>query len=107
MSTLAIEFRTKPDRVYAKIPRTFSGQAFSGTARFECYPRTGSEQCPGCGADIAEHWMIEIDDPSVKEPEVGDTYTAICWNQESGGPICGHRMTGTVVDMNAPDPRGE
>lgn len=95
----AVEFRTKQDRVYAKIPRTRSGTVAAGRQPFICYPLTGSEQCPGCGGDIAEQWVIEAENPGTASPELGETFAATCRNQLDNRE-CGQRMTGTVVEMD-------
>lgn len=95
----AVEFRTKPDRVYAKIPRTRSGVVAAGRQPFTCYPRTGSEQCPGCGGDIAEWWVIEAENHGAASPELGEAFAATCRNQIDKRE-CGQRMAGTVVEMD-------
>jgi hypothetical protein len=95
MKPLAIQFKTTPDRVFAHIPSK-QGRAYGGRSPFACYSSTGSEQCPGCGADIAEHWTIESVEvlPRVApdELDLGEGFHGDC-------KVCGYSMTGTVVEM--------
>lgn len=92
---LAIRFKTTPDRVFAQIPSK-DGRAYSGPSPFLCYPRTGSEQCPGCGGDIAECWRIESEEtlPRVSpgQLDLGESFHADC-------SACGYTMRGSVVEM--------
>ena len=88
---LAIEMKGAVERVYSKIPMTTRGTVYSGSGgAWRNAPECCSDQCPGCGADLAETWRLDAESPG-KLPEVGDVFRAEC--------ECGYRATGEIVEL--------
>lgn len=90
MKTLAIEFKGSVDKVYAQIPVTRSGFFYSGGA-WKNAPERYSDQCPDCGADLAETWTIFAENPGIR-PTEGESFRAEC--------ECGYRTTGQSVEID-------
>jgi hypothetical protein len=87
---LQIEFRINRDRVYSLPPLTVRG-AVATKGPFRLAPETLGEQCPGCGADIAETWILEAENPGVA-PHEGDVFASECSQ-------CGFQHAGSIVEI--------
>lgn len=88
---LAVEFRISRNRIYAAVPVNVRGFVLNGAGVFKAAPETCTEQCPGCGGDVAEGWNLFAENPG-KRAEEDDAFRAQC--------DCGYRTTGRVVALD-------